>query len=434
MHEVESPPTQPTAQSYIEFWCHVCDTRLVAKSADAGKKAKCFECGAISQIPLPKLVEKPREPAAMHGQQYGIWEVNKAPEPEQLRAAQPKLIPVYCRVCDTLMYAKVQHIGGSLKCPDCGALTKVKEPPKETEKKSVLVPDGQEYQLDPTQPTTAIAVSEFVERVKRQSQIAVEEQAKLATAERPPIPKFPTFVGVWPMLYREPVIAWWLALSFGGMAVAWLLINSVVAAAGGPFAQVFALMCRIFGVLGLLLWYGPTAAILCAIVADSSEGLKKLHSEPSLFVVNCFLEMAHIFLPLSLSLAPGFALMKFAPWQTWTATAGVSWLVLFPVMLLSTFQQNTPMGVFSARIWSSLLLRPGHWLVFYAQSAILLAATAFTVVSIAITASDWILLTVPIALLGAFVYFRVLGRFAWWLAATLAETIESRPEARYKRF
>lgn len=433
MHEVESPPTQPTAQSYTEFWCHVCDTRLVAKSADAGKKAKCFECGAISRIPQPKHVEKPREPAAMHGQQYGIWEVNKAPEPEQLRAAQPKLIPVYCHVCDTLMYAKVQHIGGSLKCPDCGALTKVKEPPKETEKKSVLVPDGQEYQLDPTQPTTAIAVPEFVERVKRESQVAVEEQAKRAAAERPAMPKFPTFVGVWSMLYREPVVTWWVGLSFGGVAVAWLLVNSVVASAGGGVAQVFALMCRIFGTLGLLLWFGPTAAISCAIVSDSSDGLKKLHSEPSLFFVNSFLEMACIFFSFSLSLAPGFALMKFAPWQTWTAVATGSWLMLFPVMLLSTFQQNTPMGVFSARIWSSLLLRSGHWLVLYIQSAIIVAVTGITVLNLAISAPEWTLLSVPIVLAGWFVYMRVLGRFAWWLSESLPVDEEPPIEPRYKR-
>jgi DNA-directed RNA polymerase subunit M/transcription elongation factor TFIIS len=427
------PPVPPSAPSYIEFWCHVCDTRLVAHAADAGRKAKCFECGAINRVPKPRVVEKPREPAAMHGQQYGIWEVNKAPDPDQLRAAQARLFPVYCRVCDTLMYAQPQHVGGKLKCPDCGALTTVKEPPKPPEKKSVLVPAGQEYQLDPNQLITAGAVPDYVERLKQTSKLAVEEQAKREAEERPPMPKFPTFVGVWPMLVRDPVVAWWGALSLGGIAVAWLLVNSVVASSGGGFAQIFALLCRILGAIGFVLWYGPTAAILCAIAADSSDGLKRLHSEPSMFFVNCFPEMGHVFLPLSLSLAPGFALMRFTDPHIWLLAAAASWLLLFPVLLLSTFHHNTPMGVFAARIWGSVLLRPAHWFVFYVQSAIIAAATAVTIVQIALAAPEWILTAVPIALAGAFVYFRVLGRFAWWLSESLSEQ-EIRPEPRYKRF
>jgi DNA-directed RNA polymerase subunit M/transcription elongation factor TFIIS len=425
------PPSQP---SYVEFWCRACDTRLVANAADAGRKAKCVECGAINLVPKPKVVEKPREPAAMQGQQYGVWEVNKAPDPEQLRAAQAKLFPVYCRVCDTLMYAQPQHIGGKLKCPDCGALTSVKEPPKQPEKKSVLVPTGQEYQLDPQQVLTAAAVPEYVERLKRQGKVAAEEQAKRQAAERPPMPMFPTFVGVWPMLFRDPVIAWWGALSLGGTAVAWLLVNSVVGATGGGATQIFALMCRIFGVIGFVLWYGPTAAILCAILADSSDGLKKLHSEPSMFFVNCFPEMAHVFFPFSLSLAPGFALIKFAPLQTWAAVAALSWLVLFPVLLLSTFQQNTPMGIFAPRIWGSLILRPIHWLVFYGQAAIIAAVTGLSIMQIGTAAPEWILATVPVVLAGLFVYCRILGRFAWWLSESLPVEVEISSEPRYKRF
>jgi DNA-directed RNA polymerase subunit M/transcription elongation factor TFIIS len=406
----------------------------VANSTDAGRKAKCVECGAINVVPKPRVVEKPREPAAMQGKQYGVWEVNKAPDPEQLRAAQAKLFPVYCRVCDTLMYAQPQHVGGKLKCPDCGALTTVKEPPKQPEKKSVLVPAGQEYQLDPQQVLTTTAVPEYVERLKRQSVIAAEEQAKRQANERPPMPRFPTFVGVWPMLFRDPVVAWWGALSLAGTAVAWLLVNSVVASSGGGFAQVFALMCRIFGVIGFVFWYGPTAAILCAILADSSDGLKKLHSEPSMFFVNCFPEMAHVFFPLSLSLAPGFAMMKFVPWPTWTAALAVSWLVLFPVLLLSTFQQNTPMGVFAPRIWSSLILRPAHWFVFYVQSAILVAVAGVSIMQIVIAAPEWMLAAVPVVLTGLFVYCRILGRFAWWLSESLPVEEEISPEPRYKRF
>jgi hypothetical protein len=153
-----------------------------------------------------------------------------------------------------------------------------------------------------------------------------------------------------------------------------------------------------------------------------------------MFFVNAFAEMAHIFFPLSLSLAPGFALMKFTPWQTWGAVTAISWLVLFPVLLLSTFQQNTPMGVFAPRIWGSLLLRPAHWLVLYVQSAIIAGVTGVIIAQIAMSAPEWILAVVPVTLAGVFVYFRVLGRFAWWLSESLPAEEEDAPEPRYKRF
>ncbi len=424
-------PEKPPVPQYIEFYCHVCDTRLVALGTDAGRKAKCFDCGAVNRVPVPKAPEPKRDPAAMHGQQYGVWEVNKAPDPEKQRAAQPKLFPVYCRVCDTLMYAQHNQVGGQLKCPDCGALTKVNEPPKELEKKSPLVPDGQEYKLDPSQQIAASVTPEYVERIKRESKISAYAAAKKREEERPKMPRLPTINGVWSMLWREPVPTWWVGTSALGMVVAWLLIDSVIMQAGGGFSQVFAMMCRIFGILTGLMWYGPTAAILCAIVAESSEGHKKLYVSPSPYFFGCLLEMMHIGTTLSLSVVPAFALIKFIPWQYSIAAGCGSFLFLFPILLLSTFQESSPMGVFSAKIWGSVAIRPAHWMLFYIESAIILGATASA--GVALLLSEWILAIVPAVLAGLFVYCRVLGRFAWWLAESLSED-EPEVEPRYKRF
>jgi DNA-directed RNA polymerase subunit M/transcription elongation factor TFIIS len=431
LEEATTKSQSVVVPAYIEFWCRVCDTRLLAHGTDAGKKAKCPDCGASNAVPTPKVAEPKREPAAMHGQQYGVWEVNKAPEPQKQRAAQPKLFSVYCRVCDTLMYAQHNQVGGQLKCPDCGALTKVKEPPKEAEKKSPLVPAGQEYKLDPSQQIAASVTPEYVERLKRESKIAAEAAAKKREEERPKMPRLPTINGVWSMLLKEPVPTWWVGTSAAGMGVAWLLIDSVIMQAGGGLSQMFALMCRIFGFLTGLLWYGPTAAILCAIVAESSEGHKKLHASPSPYFFDCLLEMMHIGVTLSLSLAPAFALLRFVSWQYFAAAACGSFLLLFPILLLSTFQESSPMGVFSPKIWGSVAIRPAHWMLFYIESAIILGATAAACA--ALLRSEWVLAIVPAVLAGLFVYCRVLGRFAWWLAESLTEE-EPEIEPRYKRF
>jgi DNA-directed RNA polymerase subunit M/transcription elongation factor TFIIS len=431
--DVGAPSPPPSKPTYIEFWCHVCDTRLVAHAAHAGRKAKCFDCGAINRVPKPKAIEKPREPAAMHGQQYGVWEANKAPDPEQLRAAQAKLFPVYCRVCDTLMYAQPQHVGGKLKCPDCGALTTVKEPPKQPEKKSVLVPAGQEYQLDAKQLITASSVPDFVERLKVKSKAAVEEQAKRDAAERPPMPMFPTFVGVWPMLVSEPLPTWWVGTSAVGIVVAAIALEAATSTGGG-IAAMYMLVCMVTALILGVLWFAAVSAIWCAIAMESSEGLKKLHASPSPLIFESFMEMVYIFFSTAISLIPAFAVMKFVDWEYAALVGAISLLLCFPVLLLSSFQESSPMGVVSPSIWGSVFRRPAHWFVFYVQSAIIAAATGVTIVQIAIAAPEWILAAVPVALAGLFIYFRVLGRFAWWLAESLAAKEEFRPEPRYKRF
>jgi hypothetical protein len=141
-----------------------------------------------------------------------------------------------------------------------------------------------------------------------------------------------------------------------------------------------------------------------------------------------------VFFSTAIGLIPAFAVMKLVEWQYAALIGVVSWVLCFPVLLLSSFQESSPLGVFSPKIWGSLFRRPAHWFVFYVQSAVIIAATAVSAIKIAISAPEWVLAVVPVALLGLFIYFRVLGRFAWWLAESLAPVEAPRPEPRYKRF
>jgi DNA-directed RNA polymerase subunit M/transcription elongation factor TFIIS len=430
---LEPQPLPILKQEFVEFWCRVCDTRLVAQSVHAGKKAKCTDCGAINIVPAPKAVAAPRVPPAMKGPQYDVWEVNKAPEPQTQRETQPALFPVYCRVCDTLMYAQPKHVGAQLKCPDCGALTKVKEPPKVAPKKSPLVPAGQEYQLDPKHEIAPSVTPEYIERITRESRAAAEAAAKKREEERPPMPSLPTINGVWAMLLSDPIPTWWVGTSALGMVVVGLALEAVTTSAAG-LGGIYVMLCMVAAFITGLIWCAPTAAILCALTAESSEGFKKLHASPSPYIFESFMEPIYIFFSLALSLIPGFSVMRFVPWQYSFAVGACSFLIFFPVLLLSAFQQSTPMGVFSVKLWQSLTLRPGHWLFFYIESAVILAAGGAIITGYLWLLPDWLLGVVPLALATLFVYFRVLGRFAWWLSESLPEEETPQLEPRYKRF
>ena len=416
-------PAKPASNGprHIEFWCRVCDTRLVARAIDASKHAKCPDCGAKNQIPKPAAPKPRQEPPAMHGQQYGIWEVNKAPSGEELRAGQPQLFPVFCRVCDTLMYAQPKHVGNKLKCPDCGALTLVKAPPPPQVKKSALVPEGEEYQLDPEEQLTQRPIREDLWKLRDKARREAEEAARKREEERPKMPTWPTLQGVSPMLMNDPLPTWWVGLSAGCIVTAWLFVNSFVGAGGGGFSQIFAMMCRVFACLGFLLTSGPLSAICCAILAESSDGHKKLHAQPSFLFINCFLELFHVGIPLAASFSIAMVFIGLLPWQ-FGIPAGIGiFMVVFPVMILSTFQEGSPMGVFSPRIWGSVFKRPLHWLLLWGESAFLWAVVAVTMVLFQRQVPGGIYTAIPIAVAGLFIYCRVLGRFAWWLAESLPE-------------
>jgi hypothetical protein len=371
----------------------------------------------------------------MHGQQYGLWGVDQASDPAALQRMQGELFAVYCGVCDTLMYARPKQVGSQLKCPDCGALTSVKAPPAPVEKKSVLVPEGEEYQLDPAAAGQPAPLPAYVERVQQAAHVAVELQARQRAAELPPMPALPTLQGVWPMLVREPVTTWWVGISVSGMGLAWLVIDSIPAPGASGLALIYSLFCRILATLAFVLWSGPTAAIWTAILAESSEGHRKLHVSPSPWFFNCLAETSYIGVALALSWIPGFALITFFPVEIWATMGGISALFVFPVLLLATLQEGSPLAVHSPRIWGSLLRRPFHWLVFYLESGVLAAATALTSAALVIQMESWaIYAAVPLVLAGLFVYFRILGRFAWWLAESLPPPAEDSTQPRYQRF
>jgi len=71
-----------------------------------------------------------------------------APTPNpQPPTPQPQYVGVECRVCQTRLYGRPEHVGKRLKCPDCGALTVLPPPaqPKPAQRPAAL--DEEQYEL-----------------------------------------------------------------------------------------------------------------------------------------------------------------------------------------------------------------------------------------------------------------------------------------------
>jgi len=407
-----SPRKPRRSSQLVAFLCRNCETRLSARATDTGRKAKCPDCGAGTVIPSPPAPRPKQIPAAMHGEQYGLWGIDEAPFPTELAAQQPKFFPVYCRVCDTTMHARPRQIGSGIACPDCGAKTVVREPPTEKPAKSALVPDGEEYQLDRVvapAPAPALPAPVIGESESHRSDRAAVKRERL---RRSKMPRMPLLRGVLPMLLRQPILGWWLGLSATLSCVAGL---AVFVATQHPFVAVCALaLATMVGGIA----FGAAAALCCAILTDSSEGCDQLYNAPSTAPQQWLGEASYVGLALVVSWIPGWAISQATTQPTLSMALGC--FFCFPIVLLSSLEQGSPLAVISFRLVGSLFRCSGQWLMFYLVAALMLFGLGWPSWAILQLSGMRAVLAVPIALAAVLFYFRLLGRHAWWLAGLQA--------------
>lgn len=410
--------SQPVAQPQpLGFNCLLCNTRITVQTSDVGRKARCPDCGRVNVVPQPPKPKPKQTPAAMHGQQYELWDAGKAPDNAELLAKQPKFFPVYCRVCNTLMHAQASQVGSLLSCPDCGGQTKVPAPPIERERAKVIVEDGEEYQLDEAQslPERPDYVPFEVRQMEERQQY--EKKLEEREYEDVTLPSNPLIEGVWSMLGRTPLPGSIFALSFGLLLEAWFLANAM-ANVKGLALMVVLLAYGTTSVFGMLILLGASAMWL-AVLKESAEGNNKLYDPPGLMFLDWVGGSFYVVFSTAVAIAPGMLAWRFVPnLPPWAGpvAAAASWLTLFPVVLLSQLENGSPLEIFSPRLGGSLLKCPGPWMLFYFESVLILGGCAGAVLGLQLTSPWLVVVSVGLIALTSFLYFRLLGRLAWWIA------------------
>jgi hypothetical protein len=116
------------------------------------------------------------------------------------------------------------------------------------------------------------------------------------------------------------------------------------------------------------------------------------------------------------------------PVEAQTAIAAGTWLLCFPIALLSGLEQSSALAVFSPRLAWSLLRCAGPWLLFYLQSAMIAGASGFIAwKTLSGKPALWPILPWLIVAAGL-LYMRLLGRLAWWIAETMPAPVEAKSE------
>jgi DNA-directed RNA polymerase subunit M/transcription elongation factor TFIIS len=439
--EEENRPPQ-----YIAVECHVCQTRMYGRLHEIGRKLKCPDCGASTQVPTPPKRKAKNIPAALEGDQYELWDADVQPLPSALAAAQPKYIAIKCRQCDTLMYATEKQVGQSIACPDCGTKNKVPPAAKPKPKPAVLAADAETPQLDPAanpgeRPPVVIppgAKMDFEVRQETEYARALEESRRtgkpmrIDSRGRPVMPSRPLVTGVWRMLVTEEVIARWIVLSIVLGFAAQFLAEALLTPLQG-MAEAIKLIFTVLGGFLVATWVAMAAPFLVAIIGESADGEDKLQQPPRLIAFDWFGEMFSVLMAASVAGLCGMGvwqlavLLSLGPLMS-AALAAMVVVTLLPVALLSTLLEGTPIGVLSPRLISSFGRCTAAWLLFYVQTFLLTAMVG---------GAGWILWQTlqprrgdetvlvwclgPIVMAALIVDMRLLGRLAWLISERMPE-------------
>ncbi len=312
---------------------------------------------------------------------------------------------VNCNVCGSMLYAKADQAGKTVKCSDCYSPITIPPPPKIRKK--------QEINLDEVS-TFALKQSEKAEQrgdpYKRSAEQLLNEASQVeaaSTVDRyDDTPSVKEWLGnIFGAFADLGVIAHWIGLSVLGSvpAVIALTVDSPILIMGlfpaGFFLGVLVVSCG-FAIL-------HAAANKVDSVTDWPT-LDPMAWLGQLFVVLAAACVAAIPVWAACQLILGAQLLS-------VAVTMFSIFALFPFVLLSMLDMNSPFVPFSAEVARSVTKCEEAWGGFYFSSGLVFIALFMTFATATSTMSPPVAAVVCIvAGVGAsFVYFSMIGRLAY---------------------
>ena len=173
-------------------------------------------------------------------------------------------------------------------------------------------------------------------------------------------------------------------------------------------------------VLWLSIWsFSFAAHCMLAIVEETSAGADQILSWPESDWREWMWHFLHVGYVLAVSISLGFVLGQLA--GLWLPQGGWVWplavFLLFPILLLSSVDANSPFVPLSRRVRRSLIRVGWAWLIVYVLSGLLWAALLGALWGLA-ELHEFLapVLGAPLLAAALLIYARLLGRLAWRVA------------------
>jgi hypothetical protein len=244
------------------------------------------------------------------------------------------------------------------------------------------------------------------------------------------LPRQPFISGTFTFPFSSAALMHTVVLSVWTMAATAMATTAIALGATEDAPTAFKSAMFLAGaVLVTVMWFAFASECALTIVRDTANGCDKIPAWPGLAFIDWILEPLYIFNSLCLSTAPGagvaWLLAEYG--HPNDAVALVGFFFFFPIVLLSLLESNSPLGVISLPVYRTFWTAFSGWAGFYLSTAILLAAAGIVVTAATSAGRFWgaiaANLTFTIVWL---IYFRLLGRLAWYCAD---RTAQAEPEA-----
>jgi hypothetical protein len=319
--------------------------------------------------------------------------------------------------------ATADQVGSSLKCPDCGSLTVVPPMPPRRKKIDVMAGADEGYELAPQDEEVLRSPPPPPSRLPQDEtdEPAEPEAEPKRPRRRPVLPDRPFLDGTFSFPFAQSVRVRTLVLSLWAIMPAVLASAALSAGAEESITSWFtcAMLLAPSVILGVM-WLIAASAAGLVVLRDTSEGCDAIVDWPGHVFLDWMGGLLHLFCSACAGAVPGAALVFFLGKEDAASKVllwSMSLFVLFPIILMSTLETNSALGVLSWPTWKTLGTATMGWVKFYVVSAVLCLGTvaigwaAFwlhgfigAVVGAAVLTTAWI------------VYFRLLGRLAWYCA------------------
>ena len=310
---------------------------------------------------------------------------------------------VRCNICDSILYAKAADTGKTIKCSDCHSPVTIPRPPKVKKKTQVNLSEAETFALEQSQTGEKRA-----DPFQKSAEQLLDEASRLDDEEETPN-------------YDTPSVAEWMKSVFGifkdpGVIVHWagLVVLASIPAVIALKLESSILIMGLFPagfILGLL-------AVSCgfAILQSVANEEERVSEWPTL---DPFAWLSQLFVACAaaaLAAIPVWALCTLAmgPHLFSVAITMFSVYLLFPFILLSMLDMNSPFVPFSPEVARSVTKCEEAWGGFYFSSGIVFIALflVFAMCSTFAPASGAVI-SIICGVGATFAYFGMLGRLAY---------------------
>ena len=358
--------------------CPACGANFEATPSEKPQVVLCPEC--LEDVPIPPAQQRP--PAPEHGE--AAKSEDSGTRPSETKAPDDERIPWDFYLTDS---------------PPAESLPK--KPEKKRKKKS-------EAEIRPAENPT---------RMEKPRKHVDEVLAEIRQVEVDPPPEWTFFSGVTNFLNRPEVLVRWIFSSIGFCLMGWLVALCV------HFYVTDTILALPFFVLPLI-WIGImtlsyAAASSTPILLETAAGNDKIEGWPEPVMKEQAVDLVYLSFLLIVAEVLSFLLgqlvgILFGPqWLIWLVLT----FLLYPIVLLSSLEANSPYVPLTWPILKSLQKVGWAWGVFYGLSFGLTLAWALPAVWL-LGRSGWtqfigMVFLAPLLAGWCFLYARLLGRLAW---------------------